>query len=130
MYRPIILPHFKKQLKRHSRKYRHLKGAVISILESFDKRQHIHIGRNVYKVRLKTKDIARGKSKSFRMLVFLIAEIRSSHASAKASAIEADKYLVPVCIYFKGDREDITKKEINDHLEIILFELRMENLVK
>jgi len=64
------------------------------------------------------------------MLVFLIAEIRSSHASAKASAIEADKYLVPVCIYFKGDREDITKKEINDHLEIILFELRMENLVK
>jgi len=115
MYQPIILPHFKKQLKRHRRTYRHLKGAVISILESFDKRQHIHIGRNVYKVRLKTKDIARGKSKSFRMLVFLI---------------ETDKYLVPVCIYFKGDREDITKKEINDHLEIILFELRMENLVK
>jgi len=112
MYQPIILPHFKKQLKRYAKKYRHLKEAVISVLEDFNKRQHIHIGRNVYKVRLKTKDIARGKSKSFRMLVFVV---------------EIDKYLVPICIYFKGDREDITKKEINDHLEIILFELRLRN---
>jgi len=115
MYQPIILSHFKKQLKCYSKKYRHLKGAVISILESFDKRQHIHIGRNVYKVRLKTKDITRGKSKSFRILVFLL---------------EAEKYLIPICIYFKGDREDITKKQINDHLETIIFELRMENLLK
>lgn len=112
MYRPIILPHFKRQLKRHTKKYRHLKEAVISILDNFDKRQYIHIGHNVYKVRLGTKDIARGKSKSLRMLVFVI---------------EVDKYLVPICIYFKGDREDIAKKEINDHLEIILFELRMKN---
>jgi len=44
--------------------------------------------------------------------------------------VEAGKYLAPICIYFKGDREDITKKEINDHLEIILFELRMENMVR
>lgn len=113
MYQPIILSHFKKQLKRYNKKYRHLKEAVISILENFDKRQHIHIGRNVYKVRLKTKDIARGKSKSFRMLVFVV---------------EADKYLAPIFIYFKGNQEDITKKEINGHLEIILFEIRMENI--
>jgi len=115
MCQSIILPHFKKQLKRYTKKYRHLKEAVISILENFDKRQHIHLGRNVYKVRLKTKDIARGKSKSFRILVFVI---------------EAEKYLVPICIYFKGDQEDITKKEINDHLEIILFELRVEDMVR
>lgn len=114
-YRFIILPHFKKHLKRYAKKYRHLKEAVISVLEQFDKRQHIHIGRNVYKIRLKTKDIARGKSKSFRMLIFIA---------------EASRYLVPICIYLKSDRENITKKEINDHLEIILFELRMENILK
>ena len=114
MYQPIILPHFKRQLKRYSKKYRHLKEAVISILENFDTRQHVHIGHNVYKVRVHTKDIPRGKSKSFRLLVFVV---------------EADQYLVPICIYFKGDQEDITKKEINDHLEMILFELRMGNLI-
>ena len=115
MYQPIILPHFKRQLKRYLKKYRHLKEAVISILEDFNTRQHVHIGSNVYKVRLHTKDIPRGKSKSFRLLVFVV---------------EIEKYLVPICIYFKGDQEDITKKEINDHLEMILFELRVENLLQ
>ena len=115
MYQPIILPHFKRQLKRYHKKYRHLKEAVISILEDFDKRQHVHIGSNVYKVRVHTKDIPRGKSKSFRLLVFVI---------------ETEKYLVSVCVYFKGDQGDITKKEVNDHLEMILFELRVENLVR
>jgi len=115
MYQPIILPHFKKQLKRYSKKYRHLKEAVISTLEDFDKKQHARLGSNVYKVRIQTKDSPRGKSKSFRLLVFVV---------------ETDKYLVPLCVYFKGDQEDITKKEINDHLEIILFELRMENMLR
>ena len=115
MYWPVILPHFKKQLKRYVKKYRHLKGAVIFVLENFNRKQHIHIGRSVYKIRLKTKDIQKGKSKSFRMLVFVV---------------EADEYLVPVCIYYKGDREDIIKKEINDHLEAIIFELRMKNMLK
>lgn len=109
MYQPIILPHFKKQLKRHAKKYRHLKEAVISILEDFNKRRHTYIGHNVYKVRVQAKDIQRGKSKSFRLLVFVV---------------ETDKYLVPVCVYFKGNKEDITQKELNDHLETILFELR------
>ena len=115
MYQPIILPHFKRQLKRYHKKYRHLKEAVISTLEDFDTRQHVHIGSNVYKVRLHAKDIQRGKSKSFRLLVFVI---------------ETEKYLIPICVYFKGDQEDITKREVNDHLEMILFELRMENLVR
>jgi len=114
MYQSIILPHFKRQLKRYNKKYRHLKEAVISTLEDFDKRQHTHLGSNVYKVRLHTKDIPRGKSKSFRLLVFVI---------------ETEKYLVPICVYFKGDQEDITKKEINDHLEVILFELRIEKFL-
>ena len=115
MYQPIILPHFKRQLKRYTKKYRHLKEAVISIFENLDKRRHIHIGSSVYKVRLHTKDISRGKSKSFRLLVFVM---------------ETEMYLVPICVYFKGDHEDITKKEINDHLEMILFELRIEKFIR
>lgn len=108
MYQPIILPHFKQQLKQLSKKYRHLEGAVIRCLESFRPDQHAPLGNKVYKVRLRSSDIPRGKSKGFRMIVLVV---------------EVDRYCIPICIFFKGDQMDISKKELNNHLEMILFEL-------
>lgn len=110
MYQPLILPHFKKQLKQLSKKYRYLKSEVIAVLESFNRVQHQSLGHNLYKVRIKSKDIKRGKDKSFRLVIFVI---------------EVQKYIVPITVYYKGDRKDITKKEINDHLEIILLEAKL-----
>ena len=115
MYQPIILPYFKRQLKQHAKKYRHLKEAVIDTLEHFEKAQHDNIGQNIYKVRVRSKDIPKGKSKSFRLLVLLI---------------ETEDYIIPLALYFKGDQENISKKEISDHIEIILFELRMQKLFR
>jgi len=109
MYKIVILPHFYKQLKRYSKKYRHLKNSITKTLESFNKKQHISLGKNVYKIRLKTKDVSKGKSKSFRLIVLLI---------------EVENYLVPITLYFKGNQASITKKETNRHLEIILGELK------
>ena len=109
----IILPHFYRQLKQLVKKYRHLKAAVIEVLENFDKNKQTHLGQNVFKIRLRTKDISRGKSKSFRLIVLVV---------------ESGIYLVPITIYFKGDREDISPKELNIHLESILLELRSQNL--
>lgn len=109
MYKIIALPHFRKQLKKIAKKYRYLKQAIIKTLENFNKKQGAHIGKNVYKIRLKSKDISRGKSKSFRLIVLII---------------EVKKYLVPITIYFKGDKANISKKEINYHLELILPELQ------
>lgn len=115
MYASIILPHFHRQLKRYTKKYRHLKEAVIESIENFRKDSSPHIGNNIYKLRLRTKDIPRGKSKSFRLLLLVIEE---------------ENYLVPLVIYFKGDKEDLTKKEINEHLEMILFETRMQKFLQ
>ena len=115
MYQSIILPHFKRQFKRHTKKYRHLKEAVIDILEHFEERRHTHVGHNIYKVRLRARDIQKGKSKSFRLLLLVV---------------EVEGYIVPITLYFKGDRQDMSKKEINDHLEIIIFELRVQKLLK
>ena len=109
MSQAIILPHFRKQLKRYLKKYRHLKSGVITALENFSPARGLHIGNHVYKIRIITKDINRGKSKSFRLLIMVI---------------EVEHYLVPITIYFKGDRANITEKELNAHLEIILWELR------
>ena len=111
MYQTIILLHFKRQLKLHTKKYRHLKKAVIKELEQFQKSKHTSLGGNIYKIRIKSKDIPKGKSKSFRLLILVM---------------ELEKYLVPITIYFKGDQEEITKKEINNHLETIVLELQLQ----
>jgi len=111
MYQPIILPHFHRQIKDLAKKYRHLKAAVIRTLSNFDKREAVPLGGNVYKVRVRSADIAKGKSKSFRLLILVIG---------------SDGYLVPIAIYFKGDQESLSKKEINTHLETILLELKRQ----
>ena len=111
IYQPLILPHFKKNSKWYRKKYRHLQESLIEILEKFEKSQHVHLGNNIYKIRFKTSDIAKGKSKSFRLIVLVM---------------EVEKFLVPMVLYFKGDRENITKKELNDHLETILLEMRYQ----
>lgn len=109
MYQPLILPYFRRQLEPHAKKYPHLKDAVALALDNFRKEQHVHVGHNVYKMRLRSRDIPRGKSTSFRMLV-LVVEVKG--------------YVVPITLYFKGDKSDITKKEIGRHLENILLELQ------
>lgn len=108
MYQIVILPHFHRQLKLYSKKYYNLKDDLISTLRKFDKRQSIPLGGGVYKIRLKSSDLPRGKSNSFRLIILLA---------------ETDKLLAPVAIYFKGRKANITKKELNQHLEIILYEL-------
>ncbi|MFC1613304.1 type II toxin-antitoxin system RelE/ParE family toxin [Patescibacteria group bacterium] len=107
-YKVVILPHFRRQFKLHIRKYRHLKKSVIEALENFNKNSHASLGNNLYKVRIKSDDLRKGKSKSFRLIILLI---------------EKDGFLIPIMIYFKGDRDNIAKKELNEHLELILFEL-------
>jgi len=111
MYKTYLLPHFAKQLKPLLKKYRSLKKDLLNLLGNFDKRQHQSLGNNTYKARLKSSDIPRGKSKAFRLIVFIV---------------EKDKLLLPIAIYFKGRKSDVSKKEINYHLAIILQEL--ENL--
>lgn len=111
MYQTIILPYFKRQLKPYAKKHRDLKQAVIDALSCFDARQHHPLGGGVYKMRLKTNSMQKGKSGSFRLIVLVI---------------EADLFLVPMTIYFKGDVGTISKNELNNHLKNILFELRIQ----
>ena len=109
----IVVPHFANQLKRYSKKYRSLKDDLIGLLEFFVPGQHQSLGRGLYKARLRVRSIARGKSASFRIIILLV---------------NRESVIVPVSLYFKGDREDMTEQEINSHLEVVLFELRREGV--
>lgn len=109
MSRFWISPHFKKQLKPYCKKHPSLKDDLINTLENFSKIQAVTLGRGVYKLRLKSSDIKRSKSKSFRLIIFVL---------------EMEKLTIPIAIYFKGEQQDISVKEINYHLAIILEELK------
>ena len=108
MYEIVVLPHFHRQLKVYTKKYYNLKSDLIAALRQFDKRQAISLGSGVYKIRLKSRDLPRGKSHAFRLIILLV---------------EKDGLLAPVTVYFKSQKSNITKKELNQHLEVIFFEL-------
>lgn len=108
MYHFKILPHFKKQLKTLIKRYKQLKKDVILDLEHFNKRNFIALGQNIYKARLKSSDINKGKSGGFRLIIFID---------------ETDKIIFPIAIYFKGERENISIQEIKHHLSSILDEI-------
>ena len=111
MYKVVYTLHFKKQLKPLVRKYRNLQEDIGEMLLAFDKRLGIALGNYTYKVRLKSRDLPRGKSKSFRLVVFVV---------------EHRGLLAPIAIYFKGKREDIDKKEIEYHLLMTIKELEKD----
>lgn len=113
MYCIFVADHFKRQVKTHTKKYRSITEDIADLLDRFDRRQARDLGRGLFKLRLKSRDIPRGKSKSFRVIVFIV---------------EVDRLLAPVALYFKGDQEDISKEELNDHLEAVILELRMQGL--
>jgi mRNA-degrading endonuclease RelE of RelBE toxin-antitoxin system len=108
MYEIVILPHFKKSLKPLLKKYPSFKEVVISVLKDFKMQDAIYLGSDLYKIRFRTKEIARGKSRSFRLIILLVQE---------------KNYLVPIITYFKGERDSISTKEISEHVKIVISEL-------
>ena len=62
MLQHLLLPHFKRQLKKLLKKYPHLGDSLLETLNSFQKENQIHIGKNIYKIRLQSKDIPKGKN--------------------------------------------------------------------
>jgi len=113
MYEILILPRFLREVKKYIKKYPALKEELIVFLEKFRKEESISLGNNVYKLRFKSKLFPKGSSKSFRLIVFFL---------------EVDNILAPAFFYYKGDKENITKKELNDRLEEIFIYLKSLNL--
>lgn len=107
-YKIYFAEHFKKQIKPYEKKYRNIHDDVVIALEAFDKRQAESLGGKTYKIRIRSSDIPRGKSNAFRMVI---------------SFIEIDGIIIPLVIYFKGDRDSVSQEEILYHKNIIEKEL-------
>ena len=111
MYRSYLARHFKKQLKPFVKKYPALASDIVSTLEHFDPRQHSALGEDTYKIRLRSTDLPKGKSKSFRLIILLL---------------HREHLLVPIALFLKSERSTITKTEIRWHIERLREELESQ----
>lgn len=108
MYNFFVSIHFKKQLKPLAKKYKSLKQQLISVLKNFNKENCSSLGSSVYKVRLSIAELHKGKNKAFRLIVLLI---------------EAENLIVPLTVYFKGDKANISQQEIIVHTRQVKNEI-------
>lgn len=109
MYKIIITDYFKKQLKRLVKKNTSLKNLLKIALLNFKKELAVSIGHGVYKIRLRGEDA--GKSGGYRMYVFIL---------------EIEKILVPIAIYSKSNKINLTLDELSDCLDRTKNELRQQ----
>lgn len=72
VYKIYFAEYFKKQIKLYQKKYRNINNDVAMALEAFDKRQAESLGGKTYKMRVRSSDMARGKSSAFRIVISFI----------------------------------------------------------
>ena len=103
-YNIILIPKFKKQVKKLLKKYRSLIKELdeFEVMLSENPFAGIEIIKNTYKIRLKIKSKGKGKSAGARIIYFVITD-------------EKDIYLLS--IYDKSEKDSISKREIIELLK-------------
>lgn len=100
--------HFKRQLKTLKKKYPHVKDDLLGVIDSFNLRDEISIGRSIYKIRIPSTDMQKGKSGGFRSYIYLYVK---------------KDLLLPLCIYPKSETETITDNELKHHFDQTIREM-------
>lgn len=100
---------FLKEIKKLTKKYKTIKKDIdeLSNLLQETPRAGIDLGRGLYKIRLKSSNMKKGKSGGFRVIYYLLVE---------------DRKVYLLTIFAKSEREDFDMIR----LERILKELRPE----
>lgn len=106
--------YFLKQLKPYAKKFKKLPQDIIFALTNFSPEQTQALGQKVYKLRLKASDLPKGKSKSFRLIVYLWHDPQMA---------------VPITVYFKSDIQNLSREEIKYHAKLVLRELEVKNII-
>ena len=104
-----VIPHFRKELKRLAKKYPSLKEEIQALGNQLQKNPTlgIHLGNNVYKVRLAIASKGKGKRGGARVITYV-------------AVVEENVYLLS--IYSKSEKNDIDTKEIENLLSQIPFQ--------
>jgi mRNA-degrading endonuclease RelE of RelBE toxin-antitoxin system len=104
IFKIIPSPRFLKDAKRLSKKYKSIKKDIDGLSEQLQTNPHAgtDLGRGLYKIRLKSSDMARGKRGGFRIIYYLLTQ---------------DKKIYLLTIFSKTEVENIDIKKIHEILE-------------
>jgi len=69
----FLSKHFKNQLQKLKKKYPKIKNDISQKFENLNLKNEVHIGRSIYKIRIKSTDQNKGKSGGFRSYIYLYA---------------------------------------------------------
>jgi len=105
-FKVIPTKFFIKKIKKLKKKYPNIITDIDNLVLFLKKNPEngIHLGRSIYKIRLKSSDITKGKSGALRIIYYMLT--RNSKI-----------YLLT--IYFKGKKENISWSEIENLLKEI-----------
>ena len=114
----IYLPQtFQRCIKHLKKKFPRIKNDLFVPFQNLQKDPQIGDpipgwNRKVWKIRISSRDLKRGKSGAFRVIY---------------AWTSGEQILFPLFVYFKGDQEDITKAEIEALLKKLFFELEQSD---
>jgi len=77
----IPTPYFERKFKRLARKFPSLGDALVNLEKELSDNPKLGepLGANIYKIKVAAKDKSKGKSGGFRVITYLIQELKNSH---------------------------------------------------
>lgn len=107
--------HFTQEFKRLKKRYRHVEDDLRPLLQQLRRGetpgdQVPGVGYPAYKVRVKNRDMASGKSGSYRAIYYLY--------------LKDDVFMITM--YSKRERDNITAEEIRELIQVVEAETRDE----
>lgn len=106
--KPFFTEHFKHNLKQLKKKYPQIKDDLLKRLNVFQIQNETSIGRSIYKIRISSSDLKKGKSGGFRAYIYVYVK---------------KDLLVPLCIYPKSETESISQTELKYHFDKSIEEI-------
>lgn len=100
--------YFKGQLKRLLKKYPHADEDLLDTLDHLKLENEISIGRSIYKIRIASTDMNKGKSGGFRAYLYFYRK---------------KELFIPLCIYAKPELVSISENELQYHYDRIIEEI-------
>lgn len=104
----LFTRHFKNQLKKLSKKFPNAPHDLLKVLETLNLDDQVSIGKSIYKIRVPSSDMKKGKAGGFRSYLYLYTQ---------------KDLLVPLCMYAKATQITISETELLYHLDTINQEL-------
>ena len=112
----IYLPQtFQRCIKHLKKKFPHIKDDLLPLFQSLQKDPRIGDSipgwnRKMWKIRASSRDLKRGKSGAFRLIY---------------AWTSGEPIFYPLFVYFKGEKAEITKAEIEALLKKLFLELEL-----